>query len=135
MVGQPLAALPLAFASHFVCDALPHFGSTKPHAIRTEGFRTYLIIEASLCFLIVLTLAVLQPTHWLLAAVCAFLAASPDLFWINRYWRARHGRKWRPSLFARFARGIQWFQRPIGAVVEVAWFATALIVLAPFVGR
>lgn len=133
VVGQPLIALPAAVASHFVCDALPHFGSNTPQKIiKTTGFRNYLIMEVGLCFLLVLLLALLQPQHWLLAAVCAFLAASPDLLWINKYLKARRGEPWKPSSFAKFAGGIQWFQRPIGAVVEVAWFVAAIIILVPF---
>lgn len=133
-VGQPLIALPAAFVSHFVCDALPHYGSAHPDkAIRSDRFRNYLITEASLCFLLVLILAVTRPVHWQLASLCAFLAASPDFFWINKYVTVRAGRPWHPNAFSRFAVGIQWFQRPVGAVVEAAWFVSAVAVLAAFI--
>jgi len=133
LVGEPLIALPAAFASHFACDILPHYGSATPEkTIKTKGFRDYLVVEAILCALLVGVLAAARPEHWLLAAFCAFLATSPDFFWINKYIKTRAGRTWRPSAFSRFAVGIQWFQRPIGAVVEVVWFAgcvTLLIIL------
>lgn len=134
LVGQPLIAIPAAIASHFVCDALPHFGRTMPDTkvLKSNGFRTYLIAEAAICFSIVVCLAVFQPQHWLVAAFCAFFAASPDLLWINRYLKARAGKKWRRSRYAKFAGNIQWFQRPIGAAVEVAWFASALLIILPF---
>jgi hypothetical protein len=32
----------------------------------------------------------------------------------------------------KFAADIQWFQRPIGAVVEVAWFAAMVVAIKPF---
>jgi hypothetical protein len=131
--GQPLIALPAAFVSHFVCDALPHYGSADPEkTIRTAGFRNYLAADASLCFMLVLILALARPDHWLLAAFCAFLAASPDFFWINKYLTVRAGRQWRPNAFSRFAVGIQWFQRPVGFAVEIAWFIAAAAVLAAF---
>lgn len=77
LVGVPIFALPFAFASHFILDALPHYGAAdREKAIKSKGFKRYLIIEATLCFLIVLTLAVIRPEHWLLASFCAFLAAS-----------------------------------------------------------
>jgi hypothetical protein len=132
IVGQPAIALPAAFLSHFICDALPHYDSSpKGSRVETPGFRTYLIVEASLCFLLVLVLAIARPPHWPLAAVCAFLATSPDLFWINRYRASRQQKSWRPNAFLRFADKIQWFARPIGAVVEVVWFVAALVLLVP----
>lgn len=132
--GQPAIALPLALASHFICDAIPHFGSLNTSAaIRSSLFRNYLILEAGLCFLLVTLLAVTQPTHWLLAATCAFVAASPDFLWINRFRLERQRRTWQPNAFSRFAQDIQWFQRPIGGLVEVVWFASALAIIQPFI--
>ncbi len=132
-VGEPLIALPAALASHFVCDALPHFGSKYPKKIiKTTGFRNYLVLEAGLCFGLVCILALLQPQHWLLASFCAFLAASPDLLWLNKYLKARRGQHWKRSTFSQFAGSIQWFQKPIGAVVEAAWFVAAIVLLIPF---
>ena len=134
VVGEPGLAIPLAFVSHFVCDALPHFGSQDTNEIRiaSKGFRNYLIVDASLCIILVIALAITQPKNWLLAAICAFLAASPDFGWINKFRQARSGKKWHPSFFSKFAGGIQWFQRPIGAVVEVVWFVGAIAIIAPF---
>lgn len=134
VVGEPLIALPAALASHFVCDALPHFGSTLPQTkrLRTNNFRNYLIVEFLLCVAIVALLAIFRPQHWLLAAVCAFLATSPDLLWINRYLKLRHGQHWKRSTYAKFAGNIQWFERPIGAAVEAAWFVAAIVVILPF---
>ena len=130
--GQPLLAVPAAVASHFVCDALPHFGwpdNENEGHLESNGFRDYLIVEAAVCFFIVLALAIFQPVNWLLAAVCAFAAASPDLLWINRYRAAKAGRSWRGNAFLKWAHDIQWFQRPIGAVVEVVWFVAMLFII------
>lgn len=134
VVGQPLIAVPAAFISHFVCDALPHFKVDMPikKLLKSRGFRDYLIAEAFLCASLVALLALFRPQHWLLASICAFAAASPDLLSINQYLKTRNGKAWRPGLYKRFADGIQWFSKPIGAVVEVAWFAAAIILLVPF---
>jgi hypothetical protein len=132
LIDKPELALPIAFLSHFVLDALPHYGaSDRIGILKTNGFRDYLIIEASLCFIIVVLLAVFQPTHWQQAAVCAFLAASPDFYWVSRYITIKAGGKWKATGFAKFAGGIQWFQKPIGAVVEVAWLLGAIAILIP----
>lgn len=131
--GRPAIALPLALLSHFICDALPHYGSANPNlTIKSRRFRNYLIIDASLCFLLVVALAYYQPVHWQLAAVCAFVAAAPDFWWLNRFLTVRSSRTWQPNWFSLWAQAIQWFQRPIGAVVEVAWFVGAIAVLQPF---
>jgi hypothetical protein len=134
LVGQPLLAVPLAVGSHYVCDVLPHFGTGLPDKVvlKSNKYRDYLAVEAGLCFLLVVGLAGFRPQHWLLAAICAFAAAAPDLLSINKYLAIRRGRRWQPGRYVRFASAIQWFERPIGAVVEVAWFVAALVIIVPF---
>lgn len=134
VIGEPLVALPAALASHFVCDAIPHFGDgTKSlKRLKTNNFRNYLVLEFCLCVLLVSCLALFRPENWFLASVCAFLATSPDLVWINKYMKTRGGQKWKRNAFEAFASNIQWFEKPIGAVVEVAWFIAALVILVPF---
>jgi hypothetical protein len=134
VVGEPLIALPVALASHFVCDAIPHFGdgTGSLKRLKTDSFRIYLVVEFCLCVTLVALLAVFHPEHWFLASVCAFLATSPDLIWINKYLKTRRGQKWKRNAFEAFASNIQWFEKPIGAVVEVAWFVAALIIIIPF---
>ena len=135
VVVEPVAAIPLAVASHYVCDVIPHHGYTtnKNKQLRTTAFRNSLYIDAALCFGLVLILATSQPVHWLLAGVCAFAAAAPDLLSINHYLKVLARKSWRPNLYSRFATGIQWFERPVGAVVEVAWLIAAVSLLQPFI--
>lgn len=135
LVGEPLLALPLALVSHYVCDAIPHFGTGLPEKtlMKSNAFRNYLFIEAALCFGVVLLLFTVQPQHWLLAAACAFTAAAPDLLSSNRFWSQRRGKPWKPHPYTRFASKIQWFERPIGAVVEAAWFIALAILLTPLI--
>ncbi|HTB49070.1 MAG TPA: hypothetical protein VK712_03235 [Verrucomicrobiae bacterium] len=134
LVGEPLLAVPLAVASHFVCDALPHFGSSAPVEVvlRSRWFRNYLVVDASLCFLLVVCLGAYHPQHWLLAAICAFAAASPDFINLNSFVKIHQRKKWRPGWFTKLTLDIQWFARPVGAVVEVVWFASGITLLVPF---
>lgn len=134
VVASPVAVV-LALLSHYVLDVIPHYGSAEPESARLKSslFRNYLFVEAFLCFLIVVSLAVRQPVHWQLAAVCAFAAASPDLLSIKRYLTVRAGKAWKPTGYFRFASGIQWFERPIGAVVEAAWAVFMLVLLAKLI--
>lgn len=130
IVGQPLIAIPAAFLSHFICDALPHFGGDgNKKWIKSKLFKQVLVVDAALCVVLVGVLASLRPDHWLLACICAFVATSPDLWWINLFIKVNSKKSWEPSLFSRFASGIQWFQKPIGAVVEVSWLASGIIII------
>lgn len=138
-VGEPLIAVPAALASHFICDAIPHYDGlpqnpsmkTKQRWIRSKAFRRLLYADALVCMVLVLVLAIRRPEYWLLAAVCAFAAAAPDFLWLPRFLK-RDGTPKAPTGFNKFAGWIQWFQRPIGAVVEIAWFIAAIILLLPF---
>lgn len=129
-LGNPIA-LPLAFLSHFVLDAIPHFGDDNKRIARTS-FVLQLLADATLCGLLVLLLALSGTANWQLAALCAFLAASPDFMWIPRFLRARKGQKDpEPSHpVIRFHSWIQWFQRPIGAIVEIGWLTAGVVLLA-----
>lgn len=128
-VSQPALALPLAFASHFVVDAIPH------HAAKNDDwhapiFAKMLWLDAILCFLLVVILAIWRPESWLQACVCAFLATSPDLLRINEYRRELNNQKQpKKNLLLRLHYWVQWFEKPIGGVVEVAWFIGMSVIL------
>ncbi len=136
-VSEPAIALPLALVSHFACDAIPHYDAdfrrlSVVEWVSSKKFRRLLYIDALLCFSLVVLLAVRQPIHWPLVALCAFLAAAPDFMELKRFVRARSNKSWQPPKFVQFAEDIQWFHKPIGAVVEVAWFAGACVLLTPW---
>ncbi len=137
LVGQPVLSIPIAVASHYVCDVLPHFGLNIPDkiAIRSNIFRNYLVVDAAACMSLVLLLFMVRPEHWLLASICAFMATAPDFLSINRYLTIRAGKKWKPGTYTKFAGNIQWFERPIGGAVEVAWFIAGVTILLPFIVR
>jgi hypothetical protein len=134
VVGEPLLAVPAALVSHFVCDALPHFRAAPEgeKLMRTAWFAPYLATETLFCILLVLLLLLRQPLHWQLAAICAFVAAAPDLASYKRFRLARQNKPYKPGAYVRFASAIQWFERPIGWPVEVAWFIAAVALLVPF---
>jgi hypothetical protein len=135
-VPEPLIAVPLAVASHFVLDALPHYGVTKSNNeafMRSTRFKYYLVLDAVACVALVFGLAFSHPLNWLLAALCAFAAAAPDFASIGRWKVALRHKKFKPSSYLKFAIGIQWFERPIGVVVEVCWLIAGLFLISPFI--
>lgn len=125
VVGNPIIAIPVAFASHFILDAIPHFGDVEHNSewVNSKAFKYMLLAEPVICFTIVLLLFIAHPAHWLTASFAAFFATSPDLFWIEGFIHAKRTGVWvwSKNPFLRFHDWIQWFQRPIGIVTEVAW--------------
>lgn len=127
-VTDPYVAMPLAFLSHFACDAIPHYdppGDNNQERLGSKRFiMEQLVAGAILCFLLVVCLALTRPQHWVAAAVCAFLAASPDLFWIPRFvHRLRTGQDKPPKWWLlKFHARIQWKTGPSLWWVEAIWF-------------
>jgi len=136
-VSNPVVAIPLAFVSHFVCDAIPHYGSgnSSSVALASRRFAVFLVVDALLCLSLVVVLGAAQPFNWLLAAVCAFTAALPDFAFLPGYLRVKQGGVLltdRASFFVRFAKNIQWFERPIGAAVETVWFVAGVSIVITY---
>lgn len=133
LTKQPLLAVPAAFASHFVLDALPHFGFAEAVWKRNQRrlFHIVLFIDMSLLTIIFLLAAFSLAEPVLVISMLA--AISPDFVWSYRFYQeVRHSRTFPKSRFSQFHSNIQRFERPWGLLVEVAWFAGACLVLANF---
>jgi hypothetical protein len=129
-VRQPLLAAPLAFLSHFLLDITPHFGGTPiyeyghkyfPYIMAADG-----IISASAVFLI----CSLVPSLATLILLCTLCAILPDVLLFHYY---THGRP--NTWFHRFHLGIQWFERPPGAIVEASYAIFISTVIAALIWR
>lgn len=132
-IGNPVVAILVAFLSHYLLDIIPHFGkSDDPNFIESTFFRNFLIADATLCVVLVLALAVLQPQYWLLGAVCAFIATSPDLALVPRFIAAKTNKSYTPGLYNRFAAAIQTYEKPEGGLIEFAWACMAVALLLGF---
>lgn len=117
----PAVALAIAPFSHFLLDAIPHFGDLKmsPHG---KQFFKILITDCTLAVITTLLVAWVWKDIALLVVVCSFLAASPDLMWLY-FEYLKPTKKNKLPWFAKFHSWIQWSQTPRGVVVELAWFA------------
>ncbi len=134
--GRPLVAVPVALLSHFLLDMIPHFGprTNSPKWLRTRRFKALLFVDFLGCVSLVGLLAWQRPTHWLLACITAFIATSPDLLSYPMFKRAQtDDNAKRTSGYTKFASRIQWFERPPGAFVELAWLAGASVILWQFI--
>lgn len=115
----PGAAIAVAPFSHFLLDAMPHFGDKKMN-IRGNKFLKILLIDALVAIISTLALAWVWSDIALLVVVCAFLAASPDLMWI--YYEYINPKLKKVHLVPRFHSWIQWSQTGPGIYIEAMWF-------------
>lgn len=116
--AHPVIALCVAPFSHFLLDALPHFGDPLLD-LRSKKFFKILTIDAVLAVITTLIIAFIWSEIALLVIVCAFLAASPDLMWI--YYKYINEPNAKTHKIARFHSWIQWSETPKGLIIELTW--------------
>ncbi len=125
VVDKPVLALPLAFLSHFMLDALPHLGADT----RGRKFQYTLAFDVIMASSFLLSIVLLQPPGWLLLLAGAIVAMLPDVVWAPYYFLELQGKR-QPTdpldPFSQFHSRIQWGERPWGYLVEILWFAVAL---------
>jgi hypothetical protein len=114
-VQQPLPAFLLALASHFVLDALPHFGGVGWYDRWGKPLLIMAIADVALSFIVIALSVFLFPNLGLTLLGCAVCATLPDWPWILHY---KFG--WQHKFFD-FHQAIQRFERPWGAYVEVGF--------------
>lgn len=93
-VKEPWLALPLVFASHFVLDAIPHFGLEKFVGYQKHKKTFLRIIKTDAVLLAAFLIFLFLSGAPFLTFVCAFIACSPDLAWVYRYsFQEKFGKK------------------------------------------
>lgn len=138
-VRQPTLAIPFAFISHFVLDAIPHFGIYEDDVIRRNGhwlFRSVISvgIPVMLTLLIIIPHLAANKIAWGIVLASMLAAILPDSIWVYRFFQEIKTRQWRTGgRFARFHQAIQWFEQPAGLIVELAWLLTMLIIFSKLV--
>jgi hypothetical protein len=128
-VKQPVLAIPLAFLSHFVLDAIPHFGDMPFYSYGHPLFRYVMAADGLLTVSSVGALMLFNPNLALVIGLGAFFAILPDVFWLGHY-----ALKWKHWFFT-FHQKIQWFERPPGIIVEAAYLVFISTVIAALLGR
>ncbi len=78
VVKQPLLALPLAFVSHLVADAMPHYGGKAPFSQMKKVW----MLDA---FLLSIVLLGTWYYFGVYNVLVGFIATSPDLVWVYRF--------------------------------------------------
>lgn len=116
----PIVAFAVAPFTHFLLDAIPHFGEGKTMNVSSKRFFKILIIDCMTAVITTLIVAWFWKEIALLVIACAFLAASPDLMWI--YYEYVNPKLKKKHLLPKFHSWIQWSQTSHGAYVELLWF-------------
>lgn len=128
-IPNPIIAIPLAFLSHFVLDAIPHFDGKIDHG--STKFMYYLAIDCGLALALLITIFGLRLDNWPLLIACGVAGASPDLMWFSRWWNETRGKDNKPmGKFRKFHAKIQWSETQQGILLEIPWFFTGLYLLA-----
>lgn len=140
-IKQPWLSLPLAFASHFAADLIPHY---NPPNLTRDTFTSYaaswsakmklasfrLIFSADMVLLVAsLVFVPYAATNARVSPftvfACMVLAILPDFVGGFNYLRSLVGpikHKKNNDLFSRFHIAIQWKEFPNGIWIEAAWF-------------
>lgn len=129
LVKEPLLAVPLSFASHFVCDAIPHFGVIdKPgepdNELFTKKYDVILVADFLVAVAIMFILGGLFPSQKWVIWSCMVAAAIPDAMWAYYRLYVEKIRKHKPKYdpLARFHIFIQWSETHQGIILEIVWF-------------
>ena len=136
VVKQPLLAVPLAFASHFVLDALPHYGVPQDRRHEYRSFKRILIVDALCTIVLGITMIVL--THSWLVLGCMVAALSPDTVWgFKLLLDKQRGKKFTlpTDPFSRFHKNIQWGERHWGWIIELIWAVASIVGLSAMLTR
>lgn len=120
-IHHPAIAVPLAFLSHFVLDALPHYGDDKRDG-SDRFFRRFIIADAIAGVGLALFMMFLFPEHKLLIALCGIFATIPDLMWLPNHIRQAKNLEEKPrNRIMQWHQHIQ-FEHPVwGIVAEIIW--------------
>lgn len=134
-IQQPLLVFPAVIASHFVLDALPHFGVREysPQLRNNHPLFKFVLaidIGLTLSLLALLPFILKGVVSWWVLLLGMFLAWAPDLMWVREAAKiARNKTNPLRNSLERFHQWIQWFEKPWGIVTEVVWFGSMAVLL------
>ncbi|HEU5187004.1 MAG TPA: hypothetical protein VFT87_00720 [Candidatus Saccharimonadales bacterium] len=111
-VQKPLLVIPLAFASHFLLDMLPHFGG-HVYQWGHRHFGKIIAVDGVVTLLAILLIIFAVPAFMWPVLLGVFFAMLPDALLVPYYLSGK-----RPHWFHSFHLNIQWYEQPPGLLVE-----------------
>lgn len=125
---HPLLVAPVAVVSHFLLDAMPHFGIHKDDAAKRNKhplFQYILIIDTFLAISLLLLLPNILSgviSSWLLIGGM-ILAFIPDAVWMYQaFYEKKFSQEFKIKGLTKVHDKIQWGERPWGIFVELIFF-------------
>jgi hypothetical protein len=109
-------AIPVAFASHFVMDALPHYGIDNKKRNSNKLYKRIVCIDTTVALSFAAICA--ATGHWAMFIV-GWVAYSPDGYWVYLYLKTKSMNLRPHNRFSRFHKNIQRFERPWGVWIEL----------------
>ena len=103
-------AIPVAFVSHFIMDAIPHYGPPKGNRTRKSKYETIVHLDSllALSFALITAWSGRWDMFWI-----GWVAYGPDGYWVYLYYKQKRNFNIKANnWFARFHKAIQ---------TEVAW--------------
>lgn len=132
-ITNPVIGLPLAFASHFILDLLPHFGF---HTVAKAGSKDYRAIVKfdtfiTIVFFIISTFAGYRAGFdiWLVP-LGSFFAWCPDIMWYKHYQNDIKGEDKHWDIIRKTHKKIQRYEVSWGWIIEVVWFFFGVVILS-----
>ncbi|MCB9822041.1 hypothetical protein H6801_01585 [Candidatus Nomurabacteria bacterium] len=124
VIKQPVLAIPLAFTSHFICDAIPHFGVDLK--FNSRAMYVWLILDGLFALSAAGFLLWYGVESPVLLAMCGFVAMSPDFGWLYYGLNNKLGKVVEYDTLTKIHHIVQWYQKVPGIIIEVSW-ATLMI--------
>lgn len=119
-IQEPILVIPLALASHFALDMLPHFGNHPVYKWGHRHFWKILAVDSLLSIGAIVAAIIVAPSLAWPIILGGIFAALPDFLWVDFF-----GRGNRNHWFHKFHKKIQWYEHPPGAIVEVVFLMLA----------
>lgn len=138
VVANPIIGLPLALASHFLLDSLPHFGAHTVAEAKSRDFKSILLFDTflTICFTLLVTFAGIRAGwSWWLLPLGAFFGWIPDLMWYKHYKNDLRGEEKEWDFIRQFHKKIQRWELSWGWTVEVVWFVATVATLSFLIFR
>ena len=128
-IQQPTLVAPIALASHFLLDIVPHYGSYPPYGRGTKAYYRIILVDGLLSLSAYVAMIHIWPQYRVAISVGVFFSLLPDLIWPLALYIKHRGPLW---AFFRFHKGIQ-HESGRGIAVEMLWFTMMSGLLASLV--
>ena len=125
-IKQPALVVPLALASHFALDMLPHYGEDPRAPSGSRPYHIRIVVDGLASLALLVYVSSQFPVYTGVIVLGAFFAILPDFFWPFALYIKNNNPLWK---FLRFHKRIQNFESPRGIYLEIVWLLGTITLL------